>query len=186
MPYGLHYDMIPRLCIVLAALSLTACSSRDSAKRAATTPASKSTNIDALTAPVAPGEPTAVDISKYPLTMDKMDKWMAVLRGFAKEVKNDSTLRDVGKVDANASTAASIQKLESNPVAQRVLSSAGMTARDYVMTTVAYIQASTTASLMKSQPGYKASAEQSTMNVDFLNQHGAELDAKMKQGAKKK
>jgi hypothetical protein len=187
MAQGLHYEMKSRLCIVVAALSLSACSSKDSANTAATTPASKSTNIAALTPPTSsPGEPTANDISNYPLDMDKMDKWMAVLRGFAMEALSDSTLRNLGKIDLNASTSASIQRLESNPVAQRVLSSAGMSAHDYIMTTAAYIQAATTTDLVKSHPGYKIPAGQSTKNIDFLKQHGAELDAKMKQGATKK
>lgn len=179
--------MTSRLCIVVAALSLSACSSKDSASSAATTPASKSTNIAALTpSSASTREPTAADVSNYPLDMDKMDKWMAVLRGFAMEAQNDSTLKDVGKINASASTSASIQRLESNPAAMKVLSSAGMSARDYIMTTAAYLQAEMTASLIKSQPGYKVPAGQSMKNIDFLNQHGAELEAKMKQGVKKK
>lgn len=173
--------------VVVAAFSLSGCSSKDSADSAATTPAAKSTNIAALTSPTAPtGDPTAAEISNYPLDMNKMDRWMAVLRGFAMEAKNDSAMRDVGRIDANVPMASSIQRLESNPRAARVLSSSGMSARDYVMTTAAYLQAVMTASLLKSQPGFKVPAGQSTANIDFLNQHGAELDAKMKQGIKKK
>jgi hypothetical protein len=48
------------------------------------------------------------------------------------------------------------------------------------MTSMAYLQAGMTAGLLKSTPNYKVPAGQNMKNIDFINQHGAEIEATMK------
>jgi hypothetical protein len=84
------------------------------------------------------------------------------------------------QMDQNASTSQMIANLERHPLAKRVLSQAGLSARDYVWTTAAYMQAAMTAGVMQ-MPGAKAPEGMNMKNVEFVKAHNAELETMMRE-----
>jgi hypothetical protein len=164
------------------AFTLSACSAKDSSSTASGSAAPATTAPAAATTSAATaGDPSSNDISNYTLDMDKMNRWMNTLKAFGEEAKKDTTLEDALSMDGDKSVAQSVAKLESTPAAKRALAAGGMSATDYVMTTLAYMQAGMAAGMVKSVPGYKIPAGQNMKNIDFYNQHGAEIDKQMKQ-----
>jgi hypothetical protein len=65
-------------------------------------------------------------------------------------------------------------------MASAALKANGISAHDFVMTTLAYMQASMAAGMLKSVPNYKVPAGMNMKNIDFMNQHGPELEKSMK------
>lgn len=171
--------MRTRIIAVAGFLVLSACSSRDASSQA-TGKAPSGVQVSAAAAKSS-GDPSANDVSNYTLDMDKMTKYLNVMKDLAIASEKDSTVESTLSMDGNATLAQSIEKLDESPVARRALKSAGMSSRDYVMTGLAYLQAGMAAGLMKSVPNYKIPAGQNMKNIDFVNAHGAEIEAKMKQ-----
>jgi hypothetical protein len=165
--------------IIIAALVLAACAKKDAAT-VDTTASGAPPVATAETAPALVGEPTANDVSNYELSMDRMRKWIAAMKGFAAEAKRDSTAASAMQMDQNASTSQMIANLERHPLAKRVLSQAGLSARDYVWTTAAYMQAAMTAGVMQ-MPGAKAPEGMNMKNVEFVKAHNAELETMMRE-----
>ncbi len=62
----------------------------------------------------------------------------------------------------------------------RVLSENGLTPRDYIWITAAYIQAAMTQTMLESNAQAQVPAGQSTANVEFLKANRAELQRMMK------
>ncbi len=163
------------ISFAVAIVALTACKAKDSPSTATTSgPASPTT----AALPVA--DPIADDVNNYTLDMDKMNKWMKAVKGFAVEARTDSAAADAASLDAGVPIREKIAKLEANPTARKILGAAGISARDYAMTTTTYIQAGMIASLMKTQPGFKVPFGQNMANIAFINVHGAEIKASMK------
>ena len=173
--------MIPRPAAVLTFFALAACSSKDS------TPAAGTTDTGAVA--VAPSEslpssaePTANDISNYKLDMDKMRKYAAAMKGFESLSKQDSmALESMGPSSNNESTAQTIARIERSPVATKVLRDAGLTPKDYVWITAAWLQAAMTQGILESTKGATMPAGQNPQNVEFIKAHKAELDALAKE-----
>jgi hypothetical protein len=161
---------------ITAAFALAACSKKDSSVAAD----AAATGSAATPAAAPAGEPTANDVSNYELNMDRMRRWVAAMKGFAAEAERDSAAAEAMAMDQNASTAQLVARLESHPLAKRVLSQAGLSARDYVWTTAAYMQAAMTAGLMQ-MPNAKAPEGMNMKNVEFVKAHNAELEAMMRQ-----
>ena len=162
---------------ITAAFVLAACAKKDAAT--VDTTAAGAAATEAATAS-APGEPSANDVSNYELNMDRMRKWVAAMKGFAAEARRDSTAAEAMALDQNASTAQMIARLDTHPLAKRVLSQAGLSARDYVWTTAAYMQAAMTAGIMQ-MPNAKAPEGMNMKNVEFVKTHNAELEAMMRE-----
>jgi hypothetical protein len=162
-----------------AALALAACSKKDTAT--VDTAALAAAGTPAISPSAGPaGEPSANDVSNYELNMDRMRKWVAAMKGFAAESKRDSTAAAAMAMDQGASTAQMIARLETHPLAKRVLSQAGLSARDYVWTTAAYLQAAMMAGVMQ-MPNAKAPEGMNMKNVEFVKTHNAELETMMKE-----
>jgi hypothetical protein len=165
--------------VVIAAFAIAACAKKDSGT--SDTTAAGAAPAPTATASAAPtGEPTANDVSNYELNMDRMRKWVAAMKGFAAEAKRDSTAAAAMAMDQGASTAQMIAGLERNPLAHRVLRQAGLSARDYVWTTAAYMQAAMMAGVMQ-MPNAKAPEGMNMKNVEFMKAHNAELETMMKE-----
>ena len=130
-------------------------------------------------------EPTATDISKYELDMDKMRRYAAAIKGFSAIPPTDTAGMSGLNMSTTESTAQTIAKLESHPVARRVLSQAGLSAREYVWITAAYFQAAMTQGLLQVSPTTKIPEGQSRRNVDFLLANKAELESLMKDAGMK-
>ena len=167
-----------RLSLAAALSAAAACSSKDAASGAATTG-----DATVAGAPeVAPGaEPTANDISNYELDMDKMRKYAGAIKGFTSMSREDSTvLAAMGSGSANESTAQMIARIEASPVAMRILRDNGLTAKDYVWITAAYIQAAMTEGILSTNPDTKLPPGQSAQNVEFLKNNKAALETMLR------
>jgi hypothetical protein len=165
--------------VVTAAFVIAACAKKDSAT-ADTTAAGAASAATAVASSAPAGEPSANDVSNYDLNMDRMRKWVAAMKGFSAEAQRDSTAAAAIAMDAGASTAQMIAGLERNPIAKRVLRQAGLSARDYVWTTAAYMQAAMTAGVME-MPNAKAPEGMNMKNIEFVKAHNAELEKMMKE-----
>ncbi len=160
----------------LAGLALLGgCSARDASPEGSAT----SVPPNETPAVVAGAEPTAIDISNYKLDIDKMRRYAAAIKGFSALPPSDTAGMDALNLGSNTSTA-SIAALEAHPAASRVLSEAGLTARDYVWITSAYLQAAMTQGFLQASPEFEVPEGQSRQNVDFLNANKAALETMMK------
>jgi hypothetical protein len=168
------------LITLAVAVAVTACSAKDKSSAAGTAgDSSAATPAAAVAAAPAPDDPTA-EISSYNLDMDKMTKWMGVMKTVGSESKKDTSLRSQFNLGDDKTVDISVNRLESNPVATAAFKANNISARDFVMTTLAYMQAGMVAGMLKSVPNYKAPAGMNMKNVDFMNQHGAEFDKALK------
>ncbi len=154
--------------LAIVATSL-ACSAKDDSPAEA--PASS------IVPGVTAADPTAVDISNYELTMDRMRRYAAAIKGFSAMSEEDSSiLAAMSSGSANESTAQMIARIESSPVAMRVLKENGLTAQDYVWITAAYIQAAMTQGLLEASPQAQVPDGQSSRNVEFLRANRVEIE----------
>ena len=108
--------------------------------------------------------------------MDKMRKWANTMKYLGEAAQTDSTAVDAARIGSNESTAQTIAKLEANAATRAALRKAGWSAKDYVWTTAAYLQAGMTQGVLASTPGAKVPAGQSMKNVEFLRAHSKEID----------
>jgi hypothetical protein len=152
-----------------------ACSSGDSNRTA-----SADSGTTSSPPATAAHEPTANDIADYKLDMAKMHKYAAAMRGFAALAKTDSAAAQAMGTHANETTAQAIARIESSPAALRVLRDTGLTAKDFVWITAAWLQAAMTQAVLESSPQSKLPAGQNPQNVEFLRAHRAELEAMTK------
>jgi hypothetical protein len=166
----------PRVLLVAATGVAMACSSRDAGDDTAA--GSGAAAAPAASAPAA--EPTANDFSNYELDMAKMRKYAAAIKGFSALSPSDTTGMSGLNMSGNESTAETIARMESNPVARRVLADAGLTAKDYVWITAAYLQAAMTQGLMEVSPEARMPEGQNPRNVEFLKANKTELEAIMR------
>jgi len=155
---------------------ITACSSGDSRGKASADSSATASPASAATT----REPTANDIADYRLDMDKMQKYSRAMRGFAALAKTDSAAAQAMGTHANETTARTIARIESSPAAMRVLRETGLTAKDFVWITAAWLQAAMTQAVLESSPQSKLPAGQNPQNVEFLRAHRAELEAMTK------
>jgi len=169
-----------RAAIVLAGIVLFACTAKDASQNAT---ADSSAGVAASPAPSAPaGEPTANDISNYALDMDKMRKWANAIKGFTALAATDSAVAEAMSAGSNnESMPQAIARIESSPAARNVLRQAGLSARDYMMITAAYLQAGMTEALLSSNPQAKIPEGQNPQNVEFYKAHKAELEQMAKE-----
>lgn len=166
----------PRMMLGLAWAVGVGCTSNDGAERAAT----GGSNQRAPAGDAATAEPTASDFSNYRLDMDKMRKYAAAIKGFSALPPSDTAGVSGLNMSGNESTAQTISKIESNPVARRVLADAGLSAKDYVWITAAYLQAAMTQGLIEVSPEAKIPEGQNLQNLEFLKANKPELEALMK------
>ena len=169
--------MNSRWAAVLTLIVLAGCDSKnsppagDSAAVAATPEMSSSMSA----------EPTPNEISNYKLDMDKMRKYAAAMKGFQSLGKQDSIALEANASQSNESTAQTIARIESSAVAMRVLREAGLSAKDYVWITAAWLQAAMTQGILETSKEAKLPEGQNPQNIEFLKAHKTELDAITKQ-----
>ena len=134
------------------------------------------TSPETGTAPVSPtaAEPSAAEISNYELTMDRMRRWMTAARNLEAAAQNDPTLEppDVDEV----SYSEMIAWYEQHPTAREALRSAGIGPRDFVLTTLAYMQAGMTHAMMGLSEDGTVPEGQNARNVEFVRTNQAELE----------
>lgn len=165
--------MRPELSMLALVLITAACTSKDAAPTdSAAGPAAGQV--------VSGAEPTANDISNYKLDMDKMRRYAATIKGFQNLSASDSAAAEAMSTGANESTAQMIAKLERNPIVMRVLRDNGLSARDYVWITAAWLQAAMTQGILESSPEAKMPEGQNPQNVEFLEANRAAIEGMMR------
>ena len=155
-----------------ALLVIAACNTSDSSLAKAT-----DTGSATPSSTVAGHEPTANDIADYKLDMDKMRKYAAAMKGFSALAKTDSAAAGAMGTHANETTGQIIARIESSPAAMKVLRDVGLTPRDYVWITAAWLQAAMTQAVLESSKEAKLPEGQNSQNIEFLRANRAELEA---------
>ncbi|HUF66884.1 MAG TPA: hypothetical protein VMM17_12990 [Gemmatimonadaceae bacterium] len=153
--------------VVVFAVTIGACAGGETAEE--TTPSAPGASVSASTA-----EPSAIEISNYELTMDRMRRWMTAARNLGTAAENDPTLEPPDADEVSYSQM--IAWYEQNPTAREALRSAGITPRDFVLTTLAYMQAGMTYAVLGMSKEAKIPEGQSGRNVEFVRANQAELE----------
>ena len=174
---------------ILAAsfLLLAACSKSDSSSSSAATG-----NPSTSAATSAQVEDDLADITKYRLTMEKIDKYMAAQKNLAAKAASMTPAqraameaRNENSSDPNASLDDMAKRIESEPVMNAAIKDAGLSAREFAMITISMMQTGMAAAVLKMRPQdnqdslireMKANPE----NIKFYNEHEAEITAKSK------
>ncbi len=167
-------------------LSLTACSKADDAAPAAGTPA-------ASAAAANQAEEDLADVTRYRLTMDKYDKYLAAQRNImmkAKDMTPEQRKAMEERNDARDSNNANLDEMtrniEAEPMMVSAIRDAGLSPREYSVLTVSIMQSAMAAGVAKMRPSdnqdslireMKANPE----NVKFFQANEAELTRKQKE-----
>lgn len=154
--------------IVIVALTIGACAGGESANET-------STASDAVPTTAPSGsDPTPAEISNYELTMDRMRQWMTASRNLAAAAENEPSLEPPDADEASFSQM--IAWYEQHPAARQALRGAGIAPRDFVLTTLAYVQAGMTHAIMGMSKDVTLPEGQSGRNVEFVRTHQADLE----------
>lgn len=113
------------------------------------------------------------------LSMPRITKMYNGLKELAYVVAAHPELGDSISIDGDATEEQAVASLARKPAVVAALARAGMTPRDYVDISMAYLGASMAYGFSKSVPNYKVPADQ-VANVAFLRAHEAELLAMQK------
>jgi len=168
---------LPAVTLVLIA----GCSSNDAPDTAASEPGAPASIESPAPSSASAAELTAVDVSNYELTMDKMKKFVSVANsmGSMTGTAADSAAMNSIRI-GNDPVDVSVRKMEAVAPMKRALAASGLAARDYVMIAAAYMQAGMMMSAMESNPNAKVPPGQSIRNVEFMRTNKAELERLMK------
>ena len=147
-------------------------------------------NSEAATATTSnqQAEEDLADITKYDLSMDKMDKYFQTMRNLAaslKEMTPEQRAAVEMNTDQNATLDQMIAQAKGNKVIDDAARKAGSSARDYVMTSVAYMQSAMAMAVMQMQPNANQDSLAREMkanpnNIKFIKDNEAALTTKYK------
>jgi hypothetical protein len=170
-----------------ALIALAACSKSDSS-------ASSAATGNAATSPAvsAQVEDDLADITKYRLSMDKIDKYMAAQRNLAVKAASMTPAqraameaRNENSGDPNASLDDMAKRIESEPVMASAIKDAGLSPREFAMITISMMQTGMAAAVLKMRPQDNQDSLIREMkanpdNIKFYNEHEAEITSKSK------
>ena len=180
------------LATLALALPLAACTRKDAANGTDTTAvAAAPAAADAPSA--SPSAGSGFDdraIGAYPLSMDRLTRATQAGRNIRAAEKADPGLRerwhhkgeDVDSEDLNANLSALLSRIEGTPAIKGAVESAGLSPRDFVMTTFALVSANAAAQMKKMGTPPEDSglgAHVSDANVAFVSAHQADVAALM-------
>jgi hypothetical protein len=174
--------MTNRKFFVFALLfTLAACSKdADTAREEPGTAAAKASNEQA--------EEDLADLTKYDLSMAKMDEYFQTMRNMADAMKKMTPAeREAMELssDNNASLDQMIKEADNNKVIRDATRKAGSSPREYVLTSLSYFTAAMAASVLQMQPNANQDSLMREMkvnpdNIKFIKEHEAELTTKYK------
>lgn len=167
--------------------ALAACSKSDSSATSAdtgktTTPAAANAQVD----------DDLADITRYRLSMDKIDKYIAANKnlvakaaGMTPAQRAAMEARNRGSDNPNASLDDMAKRIESEPVMNSAIRDAGLSAREFAMITISMMQTGMAAAVLKMRPQDNQDSLIREMkanpdNIKFYNEHEAEITAKSK------
>ena len=135
--------------------------------------------------PAADNAKATNDVSEagFELTMDKVDAYFATLAGITRMVQADPSLGtdendDRVSMDASESVDEYIARLEADPVAKRMVTSAGMSVSDFAYTSSAMIEGMMVAGMMEATGNATIPEGVNPQYVRFAREHKDELAAK--------
>jgi hypothetical protein len=176
-----------RLFLVAGGIfAISACSKDNGSQTAAT-----SNGSTPSAASQAQGDQDLSDITKYKLSMDKIDKYIQSQRNLGAKVKSMSPAQreafensDISS-DANASLDDMVAKIDKQPIMVAAINEAGLSTREWVMVTMSMMQTGMAAAVLKMRPNDNQDSLMREMkvnpdNVKFYNEHEAEITAKTK------
>ena len=137
-------------------LLAAACTSKDAAPAAEGGAAEG--GAAAVPAAASGGHDDLADVTRYELTMDKIDKYYAAQRNIALKAKAMSPAeREAFKAgsdadDGGASLEDMARKIEGNPVLSASVREAGLSAREFSTITMAMLQAAMASSVLQMRP----------------------------------
>jgi hypothetical protein len=129
------------------------------------------------------------DVSRYELTMDRMDRYFAATRNMAVAMKGmtpEQRERMKASGDADTSLDAYAAQLEREPVARDAITQAGLSTREFAVLTMAYLQAGMADAVLQMRPDIKNAdsiareMKANPANVRFVRENKAALESKFK------
>lgn len=178
---------------LLAPLALVAALAACSKPAAETTPSATGASSTADAAAAAPDaseagpKQTDTAASGFVLDMSKVDAYYATIGKISEMYKADPSLA-VGKdgeeddpvgMDASESIDAYIARIEADPKAKRLVTSAGMSVSDFAHTNAALLEGMMAAGMMEATGKKDVPEGINPQYVAFAQQHKAELEAKL-------
>jgi hypothetical protein len=145
----------------------------------------------AATADASSADADIRDVGSYELTMDKMDKYLAATRNMALAAKSltpeqRERLKGSESADPNSSLDDWAASLEREPIARDAIRRAGLSAREYAVMSMAYLQAGMASAILDMRPDVKNAdsiareMKANPANVRFVRNNKAALEAKFK------
>lgn len=126
------------------------------------------------------------DVSEYTLTMDGMDRYFAVMANVQRAMQNVPEEEREDVVDASGAVSIDdyAASLERNPAVRDAIREAGLSAREFALITMAYIQAGMASAVIAMRPNEDQDSLAREMktnmaNIRFLQENQAALEAKM-------
>lgn len=171
------------LSMALLPLLIAACSGGDAPPAAASTPpAVAGDTAPAATPPPAADAPVAggLDLGGFELSMDRVDRWIEANRKISALVQQDRTLEDVVAADANEPRDTYIARLESSPRVAAAIDSAGLSTREYALTTETLIGSVLALGMLDAGAIPELPpAMRDSQPLRFVQANRAEIDAKL-------
>jgi hypothetical protein len=139
----------------------------------------------ASTGPAA-AEPSATQASApaetgFVLTMDKVDAYYATIGKVSELTRKDPSLAegDPLAMEDSESLDAYVARTEADPKARQLVTSGGMSVREFAQTNAAMLEGMMAAGMMESQGITKVPEGINPQYVEFAQEHKAELQAKV-------
>ena len=137
------------------------------------------------------GEEDLQDVGKFKLSMDRMDKYFqAQLNiGVAASKMSEAELEAAQMSgDGNESLDQMVKNAERSPVINKAIRDAGLSPREYVMITMAYMQSAMATAVLQMQPNANQDSLMREMqvnpdNIAFIRNNEAALRAKAEKAA---
>ncbi len=170
------------LPLLALALALAACNGQDAPATDAATASTPAAESPATAAgPETQEAAPAADTAGFELTMDGVDRWLAATRNIAGLVKQDPALEDATAMDASEGTDAYVARLDSLPKVVAAIRDAGLSTRDYAMTSEAVTGALFAVGMLEAGAIKELPPElKDNQHVRFVQEHKDEIGAKIK------
>lgn len=162
------------------ALALAACSGDRPADSAAA-PAAAAPEAPAATpadAATAAAEELANISGEIALDKARLDRYFAAMSNLNALVKQDPALEDVEMGDSET-TDQFVARIEAEPRVRAALAQAGMSAREYTLTSEALVASMYVVTMLETGTIKELPPEANKANVEFVKAHMAEIESRM-------
>jgi len=171
--------------LALGFLVLSACSKKDEA------PTTTATGAGTPAPASKQAEEDLADVTKYRLTMDKFDKYLAASRNIGMKAKSMTPAQRAAMEqrneanDPNASLDQMVANIEKEPMMVQAIREAGLSPREFTMITISFMQTGMAAAVAKMRPNDNQdslirSMQANPDNIKFYNENEAEITRKSK------